>query len=222
MSLIEDRGPGGFDLGATALLFQRGASVGRFTVQNLAAGGALLTGAHEVRRSAPLRMVVEMPGGVSFTVGGHVTRQARTGNLVALRVAFRHLDVASEDRIQEAIMEDLALRDRLSHPAVLIMELARSEREALEARVRACGRRVRSASTPLAALQILDDPKEHIDTLLARDSQRALELLAMVASSYAGVRPVLYVDDPRADPALPAARVQRCAPAQLAAMLGAS
>src|SRR5687767_10283876 len=92
------------DLRASAMLLQRGGAVGRFVVQNLSASGALLTGARVVRRSAPLRLLLELPGGVAVTLGARVRRRATIGDLVALAVSFRHIQESSEDRIQEALL----------------------------------------------------------------------------------------------------------------------
>ncbi|MCC6875681.1 MAG: PilZ domain-containing protein, partial [Sandaracinaceae bacterium] len=205
---VERREHPRFDLGVTARLFQRGAALGRFAVQNLSAGGALLTGAHEVRRSAPLRLVLEMPDGSMLTVGGHVTRSARNESLVALAIAFRHLDAGSEDRIQDAILQRLDHGFRATHPAVLVVDREHERRERLAQRARASGRRVSTSEAPLGALSILDDPGEHVDTLVVPLSmrERGAELLALVAESYPAVHPVRVVDED-GDPGAPSARV---------------
>src|SRR5690606_4544460 len=110
------------NLGATATLLQRGGQVGRFTVQNLSAGGALLTGASDVARSAPLRVLLELPDGEALTLGARVLRRAKAGGLVALAVAFRHISAASEDRIQDALLALIDRAHRIEHPAVLVVD----------------------------------------------------------------------------------------------------
>jgi len=215
----ERRRFGRINLGATATLLQRGGQVGRFTVQNLSAGGALLTGASDVARSAPLRVVLELPGGEPLTLGAHVKRRARMGNLVALAVAFRHISEASEDRIQDALLALIDRTHRAEHPAVLVVDASPDVRASLAARVFAIGRRALIAEAPLGALRILDDPDEHVDALLVREP--GLELLEHVAESYEDVRPFLLVDDPTADPKVAHPRVERCRPEHLADRLAA-
>jgi hypothetical protein len=201
------------DLPATALLLQRGLSVGRFTVQNLSAGGALLTGCHDVVRSAPLRVLLELPSGEALTVGAHVKRHARSGDLVALAVAFRHISEASEDRIQDAILALLDRTHRESHPAVIVVEPDAGARVELRNRARSLGHRVLTTEAPLGALRVLDDPDEHVAAVIGRIAM--LELLEHVAESYDDVRPILVVDDPHADPSVAHPRVERCRPEHL-------
>ncbi len=203
------------DVPVTALLLQRGGAVGRFTVQNLSAGGAILTGAHDVRRSAPLRVLLEMPSGEALSVGAHVRRRAITGGLVALAVAFRHISEASEDRIQDAMLELLDARNRAEHPAVLVVDADPEARGVLVDCLVEMGRRALSARAPLGALRVLDDPNENVDTVLVREAEPSgLALLEFVAQQYPDVRPVLLVDDPDADPQVPPG-VERCGPEHL-------
>lgn len=205
------------NLGATATLLQRGGQVGRFTVQNLSAGGALLTGASDVARSAPLRVLLELPDGEALTLGARVLRRAKAGGLVALAVAFRHISAASEDRIQDALLALIDRAHRIEHPAVLVVDASPEVRAALAAHVIAIGRRVLTAEAPLGALRILDDPDEHVGALLA--CEPSLELLEHVAESYEDVRPFLLVADPSADPGVAHPRVERCRPEHLAERL---
>lgn len=205
------------DVPATATLLQRGGSVGRFTVQNLSAGGALLTGGHDVRTSAPLRVLLELPGREPLTLGAHVKRRAVDGDLVALAVAFRHITESSEDRIQDALLELIAATHRSDHPAVLVVDPSPARRAELAEQIRGYDRRVITAEAPLGALRVLDDPTEHVDAVVVREGEGAapVELLTHVADSYARVRPILYVTDRRSDPSVSHPRVARCGPEHL-------
>jgi hypothetical protein len=208
------------DLRATAMLLQRGGAIGRFVVQNLSASGALLTGAHDVRRSAPLRLVLELPGGEAVTLGVRVRRRATIGDVVALAVSFRHLQASSEDRIQEAILDQLDRSHREEHPAVLVVEEEPALRAELAERIRALGRRVLAVEAPLSALRLLDDPSEHIDALVMRDGERhGVELLEFVAETYTDVRALLFVVDRTSDPHVSHPSVRRCGPDHLREML---
>jgi hypothetical protein len=208
---------GRVDLPGTAMITQRGGPVGRFVVQNLTPQGALLTGARSVKRSAPLRVMLELPSGEALTVGAHVKRAASSGELVALSVAFRHLSASSEDRIQEAILGLLDRTHKEAHPAVLVVERTAHKRAEISARVGALGRRVITAEAPLSALLRLDDPRERIDTLIASDADT--ELLRFVAESFPKVRALLLVDARDSDPPMPHPNVARCAPEHLRDLL---
>ncbi len=207
------------DLKATALLLQRGDAVGRFTVQNLSASGALLTGAHDVRLSAPMRLLLELPSGEALTVGAHVKRRAVAAGVVALAVAFRHLHSSSEDCIQDSLVDLLDRKHRAEHPGVLVVEAVPSVRADLVERIGSLGRRVLAAEAPLSAIRILDDPEEHIDALLVRDGGQTTDLLEFVAENHPAVRPLLFVQDPTQDPSVAHRGVVRCGPAHLCDVL---
>lgn len=208
---------GRVDLPRTAMILQRGGPVGRFVVQNLTPQGALLTGAHAVKRSAPLRVMLELPSGEALTVGAHVKRAAAFGDFVALSVAFRHLSESSEDRIQEAILGLLDRTHKETHPAVIVVVRAEDKRAELGARIEALGRRVLLAEAPLSALRLLDDPREHVDAIIAGDDD--VELLHFVAESFPSVRALLFVEDRQSDPAVPHPAVSRCGPEHLRDLL---
>lgn len=209
-------------LPTTATLLQRGDVVGRFTVQNLSAGGALLTGGHDVHRVGPLRLLLELPGGEPLAVGAHVRRRASVGNLVALAVAFRHLSQSSEDRIQDAVLQQLDHTFRSDHPAVVIVDSSEAARLELAAGLHALGHRVIPCAAPLTAMQLLQDPEEPIRAVLVRDAPSARpgpELLEWVAECYADVRPILLVEDPASDPSVAHRGVYRCRPEHLDTVL---
>lgn len=207
------------DLQATATLVQRGEAVGRFTVQNLSAGGALLTGAKDVANSAPLRLLLELPAGEKLAVGAHVRRRATNGGTVALAVAFRHVEPGSEDRIQDAVVSVLDDRYRTEHPAVLIVDADETARLELVARIDAMGRRAIACAAPLDALRVLESG-EPIEAVVARDGvDSGPELLAWVAENHPKLRPILLVEDRSSDPAVGHLQIARCFPEQLASVL---
>jgi hypothetical protein len=209
-------------LPATATLLQCGEVVGRFTVQNLSAGGALLTGARDVRATGPLRLLLELPSGERLAVGAHVRRRARVGDLVALAVAFRHLSQSSEDRIQDAVLEVIDGAHRAEHPAVVIVDASEAARLELAARLSEMGCRVIPCAAPLTALQLLEDPEERVRAVVVRDAPGASpgpELLEWLAETHEGVRPILLVEDPASDPAVGHHGVHRCRPEHLKTVL---
>lgn len=215
----ERRGYQRVDLRAVATLVQRGEAVGRFTVQNLSAGGALLTGAHDVANSAPLRLLLELPEGDTLAVGAHVRRRAATDGMVALAVAFRHVEPGSEDRIQDAVVSLLDDRFKEDHPAVLVVEADEAVRRSIVARVTALGRRTIPCAAPLDALRVLASG-ERLEAVVTRDGADAgPELLAYVAENHPELRPILLVEDRSSDPSVGHLQIARCFPEQLASVL---
>jgi len=206
-------------LGANATLLQQGEMVGRFTVQNLSAGGALLTGAHDVARTLPIELVLELPDGTPLSVGAHVRRRARAGSMVALAVAFHHLTPTSEDQIQDALLRLLDRRFRDDHPAVLVVDADEGSRSEIVAKLTAAGRRSIPCQAPLDAMRMLESD-EPLDAVVARDGVGANpELLAWVADTYPDVRSILLVEDRQSDPAVSHMEIVRCFPEHLEEML---
>ncbi len=215
----ERRGTRRVDLRATATLLQQDVVVGRFTVQNLSAGGALLTGARGVPRSVPLRLVLELPDGVPLSVGARVRRRAQVGNLVALAVAFEHLTQTSEDQIQDAVLGVLDQRYRDEHPAVLVVDSDEVALGVIRAQLRALGRRSIPCRAPLDAMRMLESD-EPLEAVVARDGVGSNpELLAWVADTYPGVRSILLVEDRCSDPSVAHLEIARCFPEHLGQVL---
>jgi hypothetical protein len=178
-------------LTTTALLMQKNEPLGRFLVQELSAGGAVLTGRAEGLSSDRVRVLLELPGGDAVRVPGTVIRRHGTvHDLSALQVAFRHSGPESEDAIQEAALKALATKDG---PAALLageevgaMERVRHELERL-------GRRIVTARTPLDVLRILGDPYEWIDLVVADGGWHTAEdLMEVLADEYPETRRVLF------------------------------
>lgn len=215
-----DRGTDSVNLRGMATLVQGGDIVGRFTVQNLSAGGALLTGAHDVGHAAPLRLLLELPNGEPLSVGAHVVRRAWLGNLIALAVGFDRLSPKTEDRIQDALVDFLDQRYRAEHPAVLVVDPDEDARLLTVARLAAIGRRSIPCAAPLDAMRLLDAGREPVDAVLVRDGVGTNpELLAWVVENHPGVRPILLVEDRNSDPSAPRLEVARCFPEHLGQVL---
>lgn len=215
-------GPAKVGLRATATLLQKGDIVGRYTVQNLSAGGALLTGAKDVIKASPCRLLLELPSGESLTVGAHVRRRAVAGDVVALAVGFRHLSPQSEDRIQDAVLQLLDESYRRRHPAVLVVDASEAVRLSVASQLHALGCCVVPCEAPLSAMRVLEDPNEHVTAIVVRDAPGASpgpELLDWVAETYDRVRPILLVEDRSSDPSVGHLGVQRCLPEHLSAVL---
>lgn len=203
------------DLAVTATLMCESEAVGRYTVQNLSAGGALLTGTVEADENEQHWILLELPTGpLSFEI--RITRQARSGSVVAIAIAFEHASETSEDQIQDAVLHLLDARFREGHPAVVVVDPDAYQRASLVASLREHGRRTIECEAPLNAMQVLSDPAEHVHAVVMRDGPDAFpELLQWVAETRNNVRPILLVQDRQSDPAVSHAGVRRCFPEHL-------
>ncbi len=203
------------DLSITATLMSRDRPVGRYTVQNLSAAGALLTGAHRVDPDEPCWLLLDLPDR-PISVGARVRRQVDTGAVVAIAVELVHVSEASEDLIQDAVLGLLDSRFRREHPAVLVVDPDASRREVLRQSLQRGGRRAIECEAPLSAMQALSDPHEHIYAVVMRDGPGAHpELLQWVAETRSDVRPILVIEDRKSDPAVSHHGVRRCFPEHL-------
>lgn len=89
---------------ATAVLLDEGVELGHYLVQNLSAGGALLTGDDGPELGSLLTVLLEIEGQTPFELAGHVIRRKeRLGQLSAIAVAFEHESGYTEDLILSAM-----------------------------------------------------------------------------------------------------------------------
>ncbi len=183
------------DVPLTAVLFRRDAALGRFVVQNLSAGGALLTGRRDVSADERVRVVLPFPGREPLVLDGRVARRASAPNqLVALAIEFRHRSPRTEDAIQEALVSELDRRAHVRAPTVLVIQDGEEICRRLAQDARAFGRPVRIASTPLDAVRWLEDPEAPIDVAFVDVSAGevdGLALLRFLADEYPTVRRIL-------------------------------
>lgn len=211
------RSHGRSDLWATAVVLHRGRPVGRFVVQNLSAGGALLTGSHSLDVGRRVRVILRFSAQRMVAVWGRVVRRSpEAGGVVSLAIAFRHPTDATQDTIQEEALAGLL---RAGRPAVLVLSDRPTVRLRLAGQLELLGRAVRVASTPLDALQLLESPGESIDTVLVPRSMGhpgAFVLLGFFAEEYPSLRRILVPDGPlgpastrAVDPPIPAPELAR-------------
>jgi hypothetical protein len=191
------RSHGRSDLLATAIVVHRNRPVGWFVVQNLSAGGALLTGSHAVEAGQRVRVLLRLSAQRMVAVWGKVVRRSPSaGGVVSLAVAFPHPSDVTQDVLQE---EALASLLRAGRPAVLVLSDRRDVRMGLAGQVERMGRAVRTAGTPLDAVRWLEDPAAHIDTVVVPRSMGrpgAFAMLGFFADEYPALRRVLLPDGP--------------------------
>lgn len=159
------------DTATNAVLLEGGDPVGQVAVQNLSAGGALLSGHVAATGKRPLRLLLEIGlRAEPIRLGANIRRQSLVApETISLAVRFRHVTSDTEDLIQEMVLGELVRKWNSVHPAVLVIDEREKMRQRMSEDLRNSGRRVRTAEDPSSALSILDDPNEHIDTVILHE-----------------------------------------------------
>lgn len=179
----------------TAVLFKRDAALGRFVVQNLSAGGVLLTGRQDVEADERVRVFLPLPGREPLVLEGRIARRALAANdLVALAVEFQRPSPGTEDAIQEALVSELTRRATGGAPKVLVLQDSEELCERLRQDLLALGRRVHVARTPLDAVRCLEDPDGGVEAAVVDVSVGdvdGLALMRFLREEYPTVRRIL-------------------------------
>lgn len=185
----------------TAVVFERERTLGRFVVQNLSAGGALLTGRHDVGRNETVRVLLPLPGREPLVLWGRVVRRASAPNqLHVLGIEFEHPTPTTEDAIQEALVSEIQRRACASKPGVLVVQDSTELCDRLRADLELLGCRVLVATTPLDAVRLIEDPEQRIERVFVDVSVgevAGLELMHFIAEEHPSVRRILVQGEVR-------------------------
>lgn len=145
------------------MLFQRGDRVGQYTLQNISAGGALVSGERDLRPGHLVHVLVDFERGDGLMSLTGAVRRVREhpdddGNGVGLAIAFPVLSPDQEDAIHDAVLRALLHResDQARRP-LLVFEPRRRVREEIESEIRSFGRSVVSAETLAEAVSELEN-----------------------------------------------------------------
>lgn len=133
-------------------VFTGRAFFGLYVVENLSAGGALLSGPRLLDVGTQVRVLLAPPGaGWSWRLAldGYVVRHHPDGGEARFAVAFRNLHPRVEDELQQAVLRRLEwLRQA---PAVLVLDDCPGVRRVLARQIGALGKRVIATATPQEA-----------------------------------------------------------------------
>jgi hypothetical protein len=129
------------DLDGRAVLFQRGDHVGQYTLENISAGGAMVSGDRDLRPGHLVHLLIDLDTGEdAMSLTGSVRRGRDGTNGVGLAIAFPVLSADQEDAIHNAVLRALLRRDaNTSHLPVLVFEPRRRVREEIESEIRSFG-----------------------------------------------------------------------------------
>ena len=183
-----------FEIAATAFACHAGNYLGQYLVAELSAGGALLLGPR-LEVGARLQLLLKWPDRILVSLYAEVVRQFdATADSAWQAVAFRHVAPEIEDRIQAALVADLAQRPRSSEPAsVLVVDDCPMVQRALVRDLRALGHSAVCASSLASAVSRLNERQPIrtalIDLFLGHES--ALDLLRHVGERHPLLRRVL-------------------------------
>ena len=222
-------------------MLDSGRSIGPFRVENLSAGGALLTGQilqvvglFAVGTTVTVRLL--LPGAsesieVLAAVVRAVEGNTRSTERFSFAVRFRNVSAATEDLIQDAVLRAIEESRARSAPAILVLDESSEDRQRLGQALGALGQSAFPADNFLEALRLLQDQDVRIEVaivdVLVRDASGP-EVLAFLAEEFGDVRRVLMsrdADVPALGLALSAGSahailIKPAEPADLAAAIG--
>jgi hypothetical protein len=180
------------DLEGRAVLFQRGDRVGQYTLENLSAGGAWISGEQKLRPGHLVHVLIDLSSsGETMSLTGAVRRarphQNGNGSSVGLAIAFPVLSPDQEDAIQDAVLRALVRRDTWAERLpLLVLEPRRRVREEIECEVRSFGLPVRGVSSLAEAVDELENEETEYGGIIihsvAHDS-RAMDVIEFFARS---------------------------------------
>jgi hypothetical protein len=137
------------DLDGRAVLFQRGDRLGQYTLRDISAGGAIVSGEREdVRPGHLVHVLVDLERGngpMSLTGAIRRARGSTNGDAETsgLAISFPTLSADQEDAIHDAVLRALVRRETsASQRPLLVFEPRRRVREEIESEVRSFGRTV--------------------------------------------------------------------------------
>ena len=165
---------------------------GRYQVENLSQGGALLHGEPAFPIRTPLRIQLSIPGHPAVTVDGVVTRHYGKGrNVPQLAVEFGYLSDDEQDTLEEAIAGEVI---RELSPAILICDARDWEGAALARAIDSLGYTPIRVKTPLGLIRhlITENPPIRAVVLgMHLRKTRVLDVASFLAEYYPDVRRIL-------------------------------
>ena len=129
------------DVDGRAELFQRGDHVGHYTLENISAAGAMISGERDLRPGHLVHLLLDLEtGDETMSLTGAVRRVRGNGNGIGVAIAFPALSADQEDAIHDAVLRALVQREaRLARLPLLVFEPRRRVREEIESEIRSFG-----------------------------------------------------------------------------------
>lgn len=170
------------DLDGRAVLFQRGDHVGQYTLENISAGGALISGARNVRPGHLVHVLIDLESGHdTMSLTGSVRRVRGQGNGHGVAISFPVLSADQEDAIHDAVLRALVRRDadRARLP-LLVFEPRRRVREEIESEIRSFGLPAVGVETLAEAVSELEEDDTEYAGLVIHSATHDAESMEVV------------------------------------------
>ena len=147
------------DLDGRAVLFQRGDHVGQYTLENISAGGAMVSGDRDLRPGHLVHLLIDLERGEeTMSLTGSVRRVRDHNDGVGLAIAFPVLSADQEDAIHNAVLRALLRRNaEAARLPLLVFEPRRRVREEIESEIRSFGLPVSSVDSLADAVRELEN-----------------------------------------------------------------
>jgi hypothetical protein len=156
------------DLEGQALLLQRGDPVGRYTLENISAGGAMISGDRDLRPGHLVHVLIDLAAGEeTMSLTGSVRRVHQENGGIGLAIAFPALSADQEDAIHDAVLRALLRRDAdAERLPVLVYEPRRRVRDEIESEIRSFGLPVSGVGSLADAVRELEDEETEYAALV--------------------------------------------------------
>jgi len=176
------------EIDGRAVLFQRGDRVGQYELENISAGGAMVSGELDLRPGHLVHLLIDLATGEeTMSLTGSVRRVRSKNNGVALAISFPVLSADQEDAIHDAVLRALLRRDaRAAQLPLLVLEPRRRVREEIESEIRSFGMPVTGVQSLADAVRELEDDETEYGALVIHSvthDPRAMEVVEFFAGS---------------------------------------
>jgi hypothetical protein len=187
------------DLDGRAVLFQRGDRIGQYTLENISAAGALISGESNLRPGHLVHVLIDLDSNhETMSLTGSIRRvQDRSngnGNGVGVAISFPVLSADQEDAIHNAVLRTLLRKDAYAARApLLVFEPRRRVREEIEAEIRSFGIPAYGVESLAEAVNQLEDEDTEYAALVIHSvthDPRAMDVVEFFTRSE-GLRTVI-------------------------------
>ena len=165
-------------------------------VENLSAGGALLLSNDPLNEEQQFEVVLAVGDAQPLRIPAEVIRCTSADDRWRVAVRFLHETPATEDQIQEMVLQEL---ERIrANPVILVVCGLREKFRHFESSYLSMGRRVVFSDDPQEALWLLQDPGTHIDTVfleLSLVSELIHPILAFLESEFPQIRRIVVINN---------------------------
>lgn len=181
-------------IAATAYAVRNGNILSLYKVDNLSAGGVLLSDGPTMVPGTDYRLILNLPDARPVALTGRVVRQYVDANgNTGYGIVFQDTDPDIEDFIHNVILSDLETQQGPT-PSVLVVDDCANIRHALERELHALGMRTVLATMPLDALRLLHDKEIKIEIAIVDlflGPADGFQLLKYLEKEYPEIRRVL-------------------------------